>query len=113
MDGNNAPCTLDAELFEECGSHDPLIRDECVRVEKCAAHNADYNDAETPAESLAQISDRCTTSESTQIGDYLGYGNGISGEIELILEKSRVQILGAVGLGDVRNRVPLYRANRM
>ena len=33
MDGDDTPCALDAELLEECGGHDGLGTDECVRVE--------------------------------------------------------------------------------
>ena len=97
MDGNHAPRTLHAELFEESGSDDSLAANEAVRVQKRAAEDRDDDNAEATTEHLRQVAHGGSTGHSAEIGDDLGDGDGVGGELVLVLQHGRVEILGAVG----------------
>lgn len=65
MDGNDAPCTLDAELLKECGCDDRAGGSVGVRVEESASDDGDEDDGETTAKYLRTITDYCTASHSS------------------------------------------------
>lgn len=97
MDGDDAPGTLDAELFEKGGGHDFLVADEGVRVEKEAADDGDDDDGETAAEDLAAVAYDCAAGHGAEVGDDLGDRDGGGGEVVLVLDHEGVDVLGAVG----------------
>lgn len=99
VDGDDTPCALHAELFKEGGGHDVVVRDKGVGVEERAANNANEDDGEAATEDLTGPAAGGTTSQGAEVSDDLGDGDGIGGEVELILKHGWVEILGAVGLG--------------
>lgn len=62
MNGDNTPCSLNAELFEEGGSNNAVVSNESIGVQNSATNNADDHDAETTAEDGTAVSD-CGTAE--------------------------------------------------
>jgi hypothetical protein len=52
MDGDYAPGTLDAELFEEGGGDDGFAAGEGVRIEQDATDEGDDDDGEAAPEDL-------------------------------------------------------------
>ena len=57
VDGDDAPCALDAELFEEGCGHDSFAAYEGIWVDQCAADDGDEYDAEAAAEDLGGVAD--------------------------------------------------------
>ena len=97
MDRNDAPCPLHAELFEERGCHDLVCADESVRVEQRAANDGDEDDAEPAAKDLRAIPHNGPAGHGPEISDDLGDGDGVGGEVVLVLDHERVEVLRAVG----------------
>lgn len=97
MDGDNAPGALHAELLEEGGGDDAFVGHEGVRVEQRAAENAHADDAEAPAEDGGAIADDGAAGHGAEVGDDLGDGDGIGGEVVLVGEHGGVEVLRAVG----------------
>ena len=97
MDGYNAPSALHAELFEKSRRHDFLAADESVRIEQSAADDGDENDAESSAEDLRRVADDGAAGHGAEVGDDLRDGDGVGGEIVLVFDHERVEVLGAVG----------------
>lgn len=93
MDGDHTPGTLYHELLEEGGGHDGFIVDEGVGVEQGAADDADHDDGEAAAEDLTRPAAEGAAAEGTEVGDDLRDGHGGLGELELVLEHCRVEIL--------------------
>lgn len=98
MDWDYAPCSLDAELLEECGSDDGVAAGEGIWVEQSTADDTDEDDGETTAEDLRAVSDYRSSSHGAEVGNDLCYGHCVGAEIELVLEHNGIEILRAVGL---------------
>ena len=96
MDGDDAPCALDAELFKECGRHDRFVANKGIGIQQSAANDADEDDGKSSTEDLATEADDCTSRHGTQIRYHLGDGHGIGGEVVLVLNHERVNILTAM-----------------
>lgn len=96
MNWDHTPRTLDAELLEECGSHDRFRRRERVWIQERTSNDADDDDAESSAKYLRTVSHHSATGHGSEIGDNHGDRRGIRGEFELISEHGRVEILTAV-----------------
>ena len=101
MNGDDAPCALDTELFEEGGRDDALVTDEGVGVEEGATEYADDDDGEAATENLRGIADEGAAGHGAEIGDYLGYRYAVVGEIILVRQHRGVQILRSVGLTEL------------
>lgn len=99
MNRYGAPGTLDAKLLEEGCCYDALGLDEGVRVEEGAAYDAHDDDSEATAKDLTRPTAERAAKEGAKVGDDLGYGDGVLGEVVLFLEHGRVKVLGAVRLG--------------
>jgi len=84
MDGDYAPCTLDAELLEEGSGDNGFAAGVGVRVEQGAPDNGDENNGEAATEDLGAVADDCTASHGAEICDYLSYGHGIGAEAVLV-----------------------------
>lgn len=97
MDWDDAPCTLDAELFEERGCHDGVRGGEGVGVKESATDHADEDDGETTTENLRTVSDHGSTGHSAEVGDHLCYSHGVGTEVVLVLQHGWVEILGTMG----------------
>ena len=97
VDGDDAPCALDTELFEEGSGHDFLAANKGVWVEQGTADDGHENDAEASAEYLGGVADYSAAGHGAKIGDYLSYSDGIGREIVLVLDHEGVEVLGAVG----------------
>ena len=97
VDGNDAPCALDAELFKECRGHDFVAADESVWVQQRAADDGDDDDAEASTEDLGGVPDHGAACHGAQVGDYLRDGDSVGGEVVFVLEHERIEILRAVG----------------
>lgn len=96
MDRNDAPRALHAELLEKRGRHDPLVGNEGIRVEQRATNHTDRNDREASPEDLRYIPHHRPTRHGAQIRHNLGDGDGVRGEIVLVLEHEWVDVLRAV-----------------
>ena len=77
MNGNDAPCALDAELFEEGSGHDLLAADEGIRIDEGATKDGDDDDAEPTAEDLGAVTDNGAAGHGTEVGDDLGHGYSV------------------------------------
>ena len=86
MNGNDAPCALDAELLEKGNGHDLLAADEGVRVDEGAADDGDDDDAEPTAKYLGGVTNNGAASHGTKVGDDLGHGYGVGGKAILIFD---------------------------
>ena len=82
--------SLDAKLLEEGGSHDGGCGSEGVRVQECAADDADEDDRESPAEDLRSVPDNDAAGYGAEIGHDLGHGDGVGGEVVLVRQQSWV-----------------------
>jgi hypothetical protein len=103
MNWDYTPCTLDAELFEECGCDDGFAGCECVGIEECTTDDGDENNGEATAEDLGAVSNYCTSCHGAKIGNDLGYGYGVRAKVVLVLQQGGIEILRAVGLEIVRS----------
>lgn len=99
MNRYSAPSTLDAKLLEEGRCHDALGLDEGVGVEEGAAYDAHHDDCEATAKDLTRPTAERAAKDGAKVGDDLGYGDGVLGEVVLFLEHGRVEVLRAVRLG--------------
>lgn len=97
MDGDDAPGALDAELFEERRSDDGSVVDVGVRVQKSSPNNGNEDDRESTSEYLRAVSDHRSSSHGAKVGHYLGNSDRIGGEVVLVGQHGRVQILRSVG----------------
>ena len=97
VDGDDPPGALDAELFEKGRGYDFGVADVRVGVEDGAADDGDDNDGEAPAEDLRAVADDRAACHGAEVGDDLGDGDGVSGELVLILQHERIEVLGTVG----------------
>ena len=77
MNGNDTPCSLDAELFEEGSGHDLLAADKGIRVDEGAAEDGNDNNAEPTAEDLGAVTDNSAAGHGTEVGDDLGHSYGV------------------------------------
>lgn len=93
MDGDNTPGALHAELLEEGGGDDAFVGDESVGVEQRATEDAHADDAEAPAENGGAVADHGAAGHGTKVGDDLGDGDGVGGEVVLRGEHGRIQVL--------------------
>lgn len=96
VDGDDSPCALDTELFEEGGGDDGGGAGIGVWVEKSTADDTDEDDAETTAEDGTAVSDGGASGHGAQVGDDLGNGDLVGGEVVLVAQHGGVEILGAV-----------------
>ena len=84
MDWDDSPGTLNAELFEKCGSHDAAVAHEGVWIQKSTPENTDDDDAEAAAEYLAEVTDGGAAGQGSEIGNHLGDGDSVVGKVILI-----------------------------
>lgn len=97
VNGNHAPCALHAELLEKGGCDDTFVADESVGIQQCAAENAHDDDADAAPEDGGRVADERAAGHGAQVGDDLGDGYGVGGEVVLVGEHGWVEVLGAVG----------------
>jgi len=96
MDRNNTPSALDAELFEKGGCDDGFGRGESIRVEESTADDGDEDYTEATTEDLGGVANYGAAGHGAEIGDHLGYGYGVGGEVVLVGQHRWVEILRAV-----------------
>jgi hypothetical protein len=93
VDRDNAPRALDTELLEEGCGHKCVGGGKRIGVQQGAANDGDEDDAEAAAEDLRAVTDNGAAGHGSQISDDLGDGDGVGGEIVLVGEECRVEIL--------------------
>jgi len=96
VDRNDAPGSLDAELFEEGGGDDAVIADEAVRIQQGATNNTDKDDTEPTSEDGTAISNDCASEHCAEIGDNLCDGYLVRGEAVLTAQHCWIQILASM-----------------
>ena len=85
MNGYYPLRTLDAKLFEKSRSDYGRGGHKGIGIEQGGAGNTHGDYADTATEYLAGKPDDRPAEHGTQVGDHLGYGYGIGGEVELVL----------------------------
>ena len=84
MDWDDAPGTLDAELFEKRSCDDSMRRSERVRVKEGGPDDANENNRESAAEDLRRVSDNGTSGHGTKICYDLRDCYSVGAEVVLI-----------------------------
>jgi hypothetical protein len=97
VNGNHAPRTLDAELLEKRSGNDALVGHKGVGVQDGASEHAHDDDAEPTADDGGCVAHDGAAGHGAEVGDDLGDGDGVGGEVVLAGEHGGVEILGAVG----------------
>lgn len=93
MDRNDTPCTLHAELFEECWSCHCRGAGEGVWIQQSTSNYADVDDREASAEALGEVSDNCAATYGSDIGDYLRDGDLVLIEPILVFKHGGIEVL--------------------
>ena len=98
VDGDDTPGTLHHELLEEGGGNHLVVGDKGVGVEQSPTDDRDRDDRESAAEDLTRPPAQSSTRQRAQVSNHLGDGHGILGEVELVFQHRRVEILRSVRL---------------
>ena len=97
MDWDHAPCALHTKLLKVGRGHDLFVANEAIRVQYCTTDDRDEDNREAASEDLGGVPDEGTARHSAEISDHLCDGDGIGGEVVLVLQHGRVDILRTVG----------------
>jgi len=84
------------ELLKESSRNNRRVANKGVRIQQSATNDTAHNNADSSANRLTAKPDNCAASHSTQIRYNLSNSDFVLGEVELVLQHGRIQILTTV-----------------